>query len=290
MDLECSVVIPAYDAAGTIGEQLAALATQESPAGFEVVVADNGSRDDLAAAVEPWRERLDVRVVDASARRGPSAARNIGVRHARAGLLLFCDADDVVAPRWVRSLVDALATSPFAGGPCRPFADRTDIWMPGYDTEALPVAWDDLSYAFAGNLGVTREAFDRIGGFDETLTGAEEIDFAWRARGLGVRPAFVPAAEVRYRIRPSLAGRLRHEFNSGRGTMTVALRTRPQEVVVRSPRGHLRHMATLASRFPRSTEGARWAAWAAVLAYGAGARAAQRGADQREVAQRGATR
>ena len=70
----------------------------EVPADWEVVVADNGSDDGTRACVQRWSERHPrIHLVDASARRGAAAARNIGVRSARGRLLAFCDADDVEA-------------------------------------------------------------------------------------------------------------------------------------------------------------------------------------------------
>ena len=281
MSFACSVIIPAFNASETIDEQLAALASQLDAVSFEVIIADNGSSDDLVGATSPWRQRLRLQVVDASARRGPSAARNIGATHASAPLLLFCDADDVVAPSWVSSLTSALGEAKFAGGPYFPFADRRGIRLPDYDTDRLPVAWDSWHYAFGGNFAITRDAWAHVGGFDETLTGAEEIEFAWRARVLGIEPVFVPEAAVMYRIRPSLRGRLWHEYNSGRGTATVARRLQLESTPSRSWRGQARHNAMLLSRFPRSLDSQRWASWAATLAFEAGLRVGRRVDDPR---------
>lgn len=267
MSVTCSVVIPTFNAAALLDDQLAALAGQEAAPVFDVIVADNGSSDDLAEVVARWSGTLDVRVVDASERRGPSAARNIGSRHSPAPLLLFCDADDIVAPRWVAELVAALRTHAFVGGPCRPFSTRAGIWLPQYADDTLPVAWDSWTYAFAGNFGVRADVWSALGGFDERLTGAEEIEFAWRAHQAGHQPVFVRDASLAYRVRPSLRGRLWHEYNSGRGTAMLAERLVPHLVRRRSWKSQARHVAILVMRFPRSLRGARWAAWAAILAY-----------------------
>lgn len=276
MSLACSVVIPTYNAAETLGEQLAALAAQDGDIAFEVIVSDNGSTDDSESIAMQWSSTLDVRVVDASARRGPSAARNIGAEYASAPLLLFCDADDVVGESWVNSLVTGLDGSAFVGGPCLPFADRSDIWLPDYATDRLPLAWDSWPYAFAGNLGITAAAFRVVGGFDESLTGAEEIEFALRARTAGFEPTFVPDACIAYRARTTIRGRLWHEYNSGRGTTMLGQRIRPESFRVRSWKSQLRHDAMLLSRFPRSMRGNQWAGWAATLAFEAGSRTAKR--------------
>ena len=276
MALVCTVVIPTYNGAATLGEQLAALARQDATDPFEVIVADNGSTDDLAAVTRRWARELDLRVVDASERRGPSAARNIGAAHARSSKLLFCDADDIVSEGWVRGLTGALEQHDFVGGPYLTFATKGDIWLPGYDTSVLPTAWDGCAYAFGGNFGVSADLWQRLAGFDETLTGAEEIEFAWRARASGVEAHFVPEAAVAYRVRDAVSGRLWHEYNSGRGTAMLAKRLVPETVTHWSRRSQARRYLMLLSRFPRSLDGGRWSAWLALLAFEAGRRAGEK--------------
>ena len=113
-----SVVIPARDAAGTIAEQLAALAGQEYVGDWEVIVADNGSTDQTRGIVEDWRARVPgLRVVDASARPGPSFARNRGAADATGDLLVFCDADDAVAPGWLAAVARAAVDFDVVTGP-----------------------------------------------------------------------------------------------------------------------------------------------------------------------------
>ncbi|MBA2624808.1 MAG: glycosyltransferase family 2 protein, partial [Acidimicrobiia bacterium] len=97
-----SVVIPSLDAAHVIGQQLDALAGQTFDGDWEVVVVDNGSKDGTASLAESWTDRLPaLRVVDASERQAHTYARNAGARAATGDWLLYCDADDIVAPGWV---------------------------------------------------------------------------------------------------------------------------------------------------------------------------------------------
>ncbi|HEY4573152.1 MAG TPA: glycosyltransferase family A protein, partial [Thermoanaerobaculia bacterium] len=103
--MKLSVVIPCLNAAATLGVQLAALTRQSWPGGWEVIVADNGSTDGSREIVESYRGRLPgLALVDASDRRGQAHARNLGAAAATGDALLFCDADDEVAPGWMEAL------------------------------------------------------------------------------------------------------------------------------------------------------------------------------------------
>ncbi len=205
-----SVVVPAWNAAATLGAQLAALAGQGAPVPFEVLVCDNGSSDGTADVVRSWAARADtrwsdLRWVDASAVRGPSAARNLGAREARGGLLLFCDADDVVADGWVGALVAALGDHDLVAGDHElgllnpsshaPGTRRSSIFQP----RLMP-----LRAAGAGNLGVRRTVFLAAGGFDPALRAVEDVDLCWRIQLAGHELAYRPDAVVHVRYRTSL--------------------------------------------------------------------------------------
>jgi len=101
-----SVVVPVYDAQEHLAECLEALLAQDE-ADFEIVAVDDGSRDESPALLERYRQR-DARVrVLRQDNRGPSAARNAGLAHARGEFVWFVDADDVVAPGALGVLVGA---------------------------------------------------------------------------------------------------------------------------------------------------------------------------------------
>src|SRR5947208_2209765 len=96
-----SVVIPARNAATTIGLQLAALAKQDYAGAIEVVVVDNDSDDGTVEVASSFRDRLaGLRVVPARSRRSVAHARNVGFASVANDAVLVCDADDVVDEHW----------------------------------------------------------------------------------------------------------------------------------------------------------------------------------------------
>lgn len=220
MTTPVAVIIPAFNAAKTIGEQLSALARQVDAGSFEVLVCDNGSADQTAAIAAEFRVALRLRVIDASARRGAAAARNTGAAQTTAPVLLFCDADDVVSPTWVREMRAALVQSSFVAGAVEhsllnPGRDWDFGWdQPTFTNPALP----HLHAGGSGNMGVLREAFERVGGFVETLTAGEDLDFSWRMQLAGYPLMAAPRAIVHVRKRPELPAALRQAYAKGCGS------------------------------------------------------------------------
>lgn len=134
--------------------------------------------------------------VSTAPRLGPGRARNVGVAslEKRARVLLFCDADDQVAPDWIATLA-----GPLLGGR----ADLVGGALHVVRGDAAHLVVPDEAYShrqaiFAGNCGVTFESWQTLGGFDSELRCCEDTDLAWGAAEAGLRVEVVPAAVVTY--------------------------------------------------------------------------------------------
>jgi GT2 family glycosyltransferase len=226
-DVDVAVIIPCRNDAAVLRHQLDALARQTASIS-EVVVADNGPTPDLPRTVAAYVESLPIRIVDASTRRGRAHACNVGTRASVAPLLLFVDADDVVDERYVEQMQAALALSEFVGA-------RLDVDLLN-DAAARcyrrPPQISGLGqgfrpFAYGCSIGIRRETFDRIGGFDEAFTGAgEDIDLCYRAAGAGIELVYALDAVVHYRLREGLRSVWRQATAYGRGEVTVYERHR----------------------------------------------------------------
>lgn len=165
-----SFVVPAYNEEQLLGRTLAALNDAGRALGepFEVVVADDASSDRTA---EVAREH-GARVVPVTNRQ-IAATRNAGARVATGALLIFVDADTVVTVDAVRAAVAAMRRGVAGGGCAFRFDGRLPLYGRVMQAVAVPL-YRMLRLASGCFLFCTREAFEAVGGFDETLFGAEE--------------------------------------------------------------------------------------------------------------------
>jgi glycosyltransferase involved in cell wall biosynthesis len=211
IDMKFSVIIPILNAAGTVGSTLDALVEQSWPSDWEVLIADNGSTDSLGAIVRPYKTKIpSLKVIDASAKRGPAYARNMAVGASTGDRILFCDADDVPGRGWSTAMAFALAKHDFVAArfefeelnPPSLAAIRRGTQTGGLQTcQFLP-----FHYAGSGGIGIYRRLHDAVGGFDETILIQEDTDYCMRVQLAGHKLVFVPDAVVHIRLRATESG------------------------------------------------------------------------------------
>lgn len=150
---------------------------------------------------------------------GAGRARNLGAKvldREGAKILLFCDADDCASSTWVAELARPLlqGSADLTGGALRIRSHgRVRMILPKIDywyRQAL----------FGSNVGITYEAWRKLGGFDESLACCEDTDFAWRASNMGLRIQIVPTAIVDYSLR-SPVQEFQQRFRWGRSSMQL---------------------------------------------------------------------
>ena len=211
--MKLSIVLPCYNAAETLETQFKALANQDGIASvdYEIVFVDNGSTDDSLGIAQQYRARLpNLRIVDASDHRGRPQARNAGVRAATGDAILFCDADDEVAPGWLRAMTKALLDYQFVA--CRFDVEKLNpVWLQRTrgtpQLHGLSRLWYPpfLPYAGGSSLGIRRALHNAVGGFDESLPFLEDAEYCVRVQQCtGKELQFVPDAIVHIRHRTSL--------------------------------------------------------------------------------------
>lgn len=217
--MKLSVIIPCYNAADTIGEQLDALASQTWQYPWEVIVADNGSTDNSLEIVNNNDKRLpSSRIIHATEIKGAAYTRNKGVEAAQGEFIAFLDADDVAGEGWLEAMGSSLLVNDFVASRF----DGKKLNPPGNDhvpqTEGLmesryPKGF--LPFSGACGLGVRKSIHERIGGFDDRFIACEDGDYCWRIQLEGTRLHYEPNAVVHIRRRWNTNGQFKQAMTWG---------------------------------------------------------------------------
>ncbi len=201
-----SVVMPVFNSAAVIGDQLDALVIQDFTGQWELVIADNGCTDSTIEIASTYAERLPLRFVDAGARRGDVAARNIAVPETAGDVVVFCDSDDVVGPQWLSNHVEQLHTADLSIGPYDMRVEMSDPDSGVYVAVPMRGIYRYLPYGLSANMGVRRDAFDKLGGFNEDYRVGYDVEFCWRAQVSGLSLGATDDAIVTKRKRGDTGG------------------------------------------------------------------------------------
>lgn len=192
-----AVIVPAYNAAGHLGLLLHSLRALEYPHDRrEFIIVDNGSTDGTAALVREYGFTL----LEERELRGSYAARNTGLRHARADVLAFTDADCRVAPDWLRAGTAALADADLVAG-------RIEFVFAG-DRPTGAELFDSLAHmqnedlvlkqrgAATANLFVRAELFRNLGPFRMDVQSGGDMLWTMGATAAGYKLVYDPAVRV----------------------------------------------------------------------------------------------
>ena len=198
-----STIIPAYNAATTIGSTLASLRAQTFT-NWEAIVIDDGSTDntaDTVNAIDDPRIRV-IRYPNA----GQAEGRNRGIQWAKGDFIAFLDADDWWTPEKLDDQVKALQRHR-AAAVAYSWTDyvngENQLLHPGFHSGPSGHVYEELlrnNFIENGsNPLVQRSAIEAIGGFDSSLIPAEDWDY-WLRLAHKFPFVAIPKVQVRYRV------------------------------------------------------------------------------------------
>ncbi|HJV66230.1 MAG TPA: glycosyltransferase [Geomonas sp.] len=216
-----SVVIPAKNEAGTIGQCLESIRAASGCRRVEIIVVDNGSADDT-------REIAQALGALVLAKPGVtiSELRNCGARLASAPVVAFVDADIVVSESWLDSALAALGQPGVVCAGCSPDIPAQSTWMQRawhYDIVSSPSS-SKRQWLGSANLLVARDVFEKAGGFDTALTTCEDVDLGYRLGRYGTIVADKSIKAVHLGETRTLAEFFRKESWRGIGNFDGLLR------------------------------------------------------------------
>ena len=209
-----SVVIATYNRANFLPETIESV-LQQNFQDYELIVVDDGSTDATRTLLQSYPSQVSYLYQE---NRGPSAARNLGVRHARAPWIAFQDSDDLSKRDHLATLYAyanqhpdcgmVFANGAYLGGP---FRNRETI-IP--ETKSRRLANDGVRLVDLFEKSVVRlqasliskEAYLAVGGHDESLRICMDLDLSFRLF-MRYPVAYLDRVVFLYRRHDSNAGR-----------------------------------------------------------------------------------
>jgi glycosyltransferase involved in cell wall biosynthesis len=200
-----SVVIPTRNRAQYIGEAIESVLAQ-TYSDYEIIVIDDGSADGTHEILSPYAKNNGVRY-ERQDPLGVSAARNHGVRLARGRFIAFLDSDDLFLPAKLEKQMALFAQDSELGFVHCNFSkfDGQGLDLGVRDTSRhqgsiYPKILREWSVLMAiPCMLVRKDVFENVGGFDEQMGWAEDMDL-WRRIAKNYRVATVPEALVKVRV------------------------------------------------------------------------------------------
>lgn len=221
-----AVIVPVYNGEKTIRACLDSLLAQHYPRErFEVLVIENGSNDNTRALVEAYPVRLLI-----SQKRGPAAARNLGVVSTCAEIVAFTDADCVAAADWLRRLVLPYQDAGVGGvaGKIEAVHQAGGTAVEQFSAQFPPLVNyisggnEFLPHLYTANASYRREPMLAIGGFNEGMYTGEDVDLSWRFQlKSGLRVMYAQDAVIQHHHRTTLPGLMKQYRQYGYGEIVL---------------------------------------------------------------------
>lgn len=226
-----SVIIPCYNVAGYLRDCLESVFAQQ-PRPLEIICVDDHSTDDTLRILREYEQAHPgyVTVVTHAQNRGATAARNEGLRIARAEYVQFLDADDLLLPG---KLAHQARLVERERAPVLVAASYRRLLVNGATVERYVEEANPLEALIRSSLGITsanlwpRQALLRIGGWDEALGSSQEYNLMFRLLKAGVPVRFDP--EVFTVIRERVSGSITYKDPSANCRRFIDLRLQALE-------------------------------------------------------------
>ncbi|MBO5058954.1 MAG: glycosyltransferase [Prevotella sp.] len=218
-----SIIVPVYNRPDEVDELLESL-THQTFKQFEVIIVEDGSKNDCRSVVEKYSGALDIHYYykDNS---GPGQSRNYGAERSKGDYLIVLDSDVVLPEGYLQAVEDELKANPCDafGGPDSAHPSFTDVQKAiSYSMTSFFTTGGirggkkklDKFYPRSFNMGIRRDVYQQLGGFSKMRFG-EDIDFSIRIFKAGCSCRLFPEAWVWHKRRTDMRKFFRQVYNSG---------------------------------------------------------------------------
>ena len=193
-----SVIIPNYNSGKFLGEAIESVVNQTYK-NIEIIVINDGSTDNTEEIAKKWQKRDErVRYLKHKENKGPSAARNTGIKNSRGEYIAFLDADDVWLPKKIEIQInkindldaDLVFSNWYIWEPIK------NVRVKAFNSNPLGNKEDLLCLFIKKNFGnpstalLKKSSLEKIGLFDESLKSSEDYDLWLRFILKGMKIVF----------------------------------------------------------------------------------------------------
>jgi glycosyltransferase involved in cell wall biosynthesis len=260
-----SIVIPAYNAAAFVRDAVDS-ALAQTHLDTEVIVVDDGSRDETPAILAAYGDRIRVH---RQKNAGVAAARNTGARLVTGDWVAFLDADDVWQPRKIEAQLNAVGdaawvySNRFNFGARGPVPEvQSDITLMTDGDVFVPLLLRG-NFITASSVMMRTRLVTQLGGFAHGIDGCEDWDLWVRAASEGHEVRYVAEPLVGYRFTAtSLSANHRRMWPARRAVVARALDTRRGRSLPWSLRRKIWAKTYRSNGWDAARSGARWDALA----------------------------
>ena len=231
-DIQFSIIIPVYNRPQEVRELLESLAGQTYK-NFEVIIIEDGSAVTCEHEISRFKDKLNIKYFYKE-NSGSSVSRNFGVDHASGNYILFFDSDCIIPENYIEIVLKKLKKRNilFFGGP--------DAAHPSFSTLQKAIDYAMTSFITTGgirggkrragtffyprscNMGIEKNIFLKIRGFNEKLRYGEDVDLGLRLKNLGIKAELYTEAYVFHKRRSTLKKFFRQIFNFGKARVILA--------------------------------------------------------------------
>ena len=177
-NIEISIIIPCYNAQQDIATCIEAI-KKSSYKNYEIICVNDCSKDDTCRIALSYD---NVRILNNKTNCGAACARNKGVRTAKGKIVIFIDSDILIMKDTLKKIHDKI------------IKEKKDAVVGIYSTKhynkgaatnyknlhihyTYSIMPPDINIANSSCLAIRKEAFNKIGGFDENITGYSSEDW-----------------------------------------------------------------------------------------------------------------
>lgn len=215
---DISVIVPVLNGNSIIKECIASLVKQDFPKNrYEIIIVDNGSTDNTPKILKRFKKNIRIFM---EPERGPSYARNLGIKHAQGKILLFIDADCIASKDWIKNIILAFKKRniKIVGGPVK--AVQIDSILQKYSNYFCHTQEDYFKvktpFFTTANAAIRKKDIFSAGLFNPKLMTCEDLELCTRLIKKRDELHYQQDAIVYHHYPKSLLFFLKKNYNKGK--------------------------------------------------------------------------